>query len=256
MYRGLLVRAAIQLGLINGDDRQSATRFANWVSRYPTLRETKDGKSRTIGFVDIGANSGVWLGHFLTLASEGGVCFNPIVAVEPNALLAGEIESNVHGWGVEIQDFVLTSEDKRVEFVIDADNSRLSRVEEGGSGEFRDGIPLSRLLSRYAEETEWVLKLDVEGHELEVILGLGEKIQHCLAIYFEVGDGSNVAPYQQFGIYEFLRSKGFNLYTLGYDGAPMLSVHPGSLASLASWTHDVLAVNSKLGSDQANWMLG
>lgn len=84
-------------------------------------------------------------------------------------------------------------------------------------GEVRNGVRLRTLLSKHPREIDWILKIDVEGHEQDVLRGLGSTIHNCFAIYFEVGDNSAIAPYQQFGISEYLWEEGFKLYTLGRD---------------------------------------
>lgn len=246
------MRSALKLGLMNGNDENSAARMARWVTRHLSQWSDETRKARPIGFVDIGANEGMWLRHFLKLADSNRRTFDLVIAVEPNTSLSGPLHTNLMGLGVEIEHVVLTDDNKPVQFLTNENNSRLSKVASGDVGEVRNGVRLSKLLSKHPRETAWILKIDVEGHEQDVLRGLGSKIENCLAVYFEVGDNSVIAPYQQFGIYEYLWKEGFKLYTLGRDGSQALPVSPGSLASLASWTHDVLAVSTKLCSDQAN----
>lgn len=236
---------------MNGNDENSAARMARWVTRHISQWSDETRKARPIGFVDIGANEGMWLRHFLKLANSNSRILDLVIAVEPNTSLSSALHTNLMGLGVEIEHEVLTDDDKPVQFMTNESNSRLSKVASGDLGEVRDGVRLSKLLSKHPREMRWILKIDVEGHEQDVLRGLGRKIENCLAVYFEVGDNSAIAPYQDFGIYEHLWKQGFELYTLGRDGSQALPVQPGSLASLTSWTHDVLAVNPRLCSDQA-----
>ena len=252
IHQSLLVRSALKLGLMNGNDEQSAARMARWVTRNLSQGRDETRKARPIGFVDIGANEGLWLRHFLKLANNKSSTFDLVIAVEPNTTLSSPLHANLLGHNIKIEHEVLTDDEKPIQFLTNEINSRLSRVSSGELGEVRTGVQLSKLLSKYPRDLEWILKIDVEGHEENVLRGLGNRIEDCLAVYFEVGDNSAIAPYQKFGIYEYLWNQGFKLYTLGNDGSPALPISPGSLASLTAWTHDVLAVSAKLCSDQAN----
>lgn len=176
------MRSALKLGLMNGSDDNSAARMAHWVNRNLSQWSDQTRKARPIGFVDIGANEGMWLRHFLKLTNSNRRMFDFVIAVEPNTSLSSALHTNLIGLGVEIEHVVLTDDDKPVHFLINESNSRLSKVASGDLGEVRDGVRLSKLLSKHPREMAWILKIDVEGNEQDVLRGLGSKIENCSSL--------------------------------------------------------------------------
>ncbi len=63
-----------------------------------------------------------------------------------------------------------------------------------------------------------VLKMDVEGHELEVLLGSTQLLDNIEIIQFEMG-GTNISSRTYFlDFWLFFRDKPFNLYRVGPRG--------------------------------------
>jgi len=81
-----------------------------------------------------------------------------------------------------------------------------------------------------------LIKLDVQGYELEVLKGCGDKINEIVAVYAEV---NFVEVYENqpefFEIDRFLHSKGFRLYNFYHLSS---SVHSGQiLAGDVMWAN-------------------
>lgn len=109
--------------------------------------------------VDVGANVGLWSKHLVEK-------FKRVVAFEPLQQVYSCLELNVQDLPVEINRFALGSVNDKVEMVYDSENTGSSYVSEIGQG----SIDIKRLddlnLPKFG-----LLKIDCEGHELEVIKG-------------------------------------------------------------------------------------
>lgn len=109
--------------------------------------------------VDVGANVGLW-------AKPLAKVFNHVIAFEPLAPVYSCLEKNVAGLNVEIHKHALGNVNDKVEMVYDAENTGSSYVSNIGKG----SIDIKRLddlnLPKFG-----LLKIDCEGHELEVIKG-------------------------------------------------------------------------------------
>jgi FkbM family methyltransferase len=109
--------------------------------------------------IDVGANVGLWSRPLTKI-------FNHVIAFEPLEQVYSCLERNVVGLNIEIHKHALGSVNDKVEMVYDAENTGSSYVSEIGQG----SIDIKRLddlnLPRFG-----LLKIDCEGHELEVIKG-------------------------------------------------------------------------------------
>lgn len=109
--------------------------------------------------IDVGANVGLWSKHLVEK-------FNRVIAFEPLEQVYSCLEINVKNLPVEINRFALGSVNDKVEMIYDSENTGSSYVSEIGHG----SIDIKRLddldLPKFG-----LLKIDCEGHELEVIKG-------------------------------------------------------------------------------------
>jgi len=109
--------------------------------------------------VDVGANVGLW-------ARPLTKKFNHVIAFEPLAPVYQCLEKNVNGLNIEIHKHALGSVNDMIEMVYNAENTGSSYVSEIGTG----SIDIKRMddldLPKFG-----LLKIDCEGHELEVIKG-------------------------------------------------------------------------------------
>jgi FkbM family methyltransferase len=109
--------------------------------------------------VDVGANVGLW-SRPLTKK------FNHVIAFEPLEPVYQCLEKNVNGLNIEIHKHALGSVNDKIEMVYNAENTGSSYVSEIGTC----SIDIKRMddldLPKFG-----LLKIDCEGHELEVIKG-------------------------------------------------------------------------------------
>lgn len=109
--------------------------------------------------IDVGANVGLWSKHLVEK-------FDRVIAFEPLEQVYSCLELNVKNLPVEINRFALGSVTDKIEMVYDVKNTGSSYVSEIGTG----SIDIKRMdelnLPKFG-----LLKIDCEGHELEVIKG-------------------------------------------------------------------------------------
>lgn len=109
--------------------------------------------------IDVGANVGLWSKHLVEQ-------FNRVIAFEPLEQVYTCLELNVKDLPVEINRYALGSVNDKIKMVYDAKNTGSSYVSEIGQG----NLDIKRLddlnLPKFG-----LLKIDCEGHELEVIKG-------------------------------------------------------------------------------------
>lgn len=135
--------------------------------------------------VDLGANIGYYAMMPLAMHDSAHV-----IAIEPDPTNVDRLQENVRLNGyqgqVEIIDRAVGAE--REEGTLHrAVNSNCHTLAEHGVGDYTDGIsvgvePLPDILDRlgYSMEDVDVLRMDVEGYELEVLRGIGEVPPGCL----------------------------------------------------------------------------
>jgi len=109
--------------------------------------------------IDVGANVGLWAKHLVEK-------FNRVIAFEPLEQVYSCLELNVKNLPVEINRYALGSVNDKVEMIYDSENTGNSYVSNVGKG----SIDIKRMddlnLPKFG-----LLKIDCEGHELEVIKG-------------------------------------------------------------------------------------
>jgi len=127
-------------------------------------------------FVDCGANIGLWT---LAAASWLGPA-GKVFAFEPNpktaARLIRHVESNGLSSIVRVRPCCAGADPGEVAFQCERHHN-LSRIAEPGVATIR--VPVVTLDETLARETVHGLKIDVEGHELAVILGAEQTIRRC-----------------------------------------------------------------------------
>jgi FkbM family methyltransferase len=123
-------------------------------------------------FLDIGANIGVFAANF-----AGFRAIFPglrVYAFEPNPDTAARLRANVEPLGVEVFSVALSDRNGTLEFVDGAVSSVFSTVENASSysiaGE-RRVCQCRRLDDLVIQGRSLVMKIDVEGHEWEVLQG-------------------------------------------------------------------------------------
>jgi FkbM family methyltransferase len=172
--------------------------------------------------VDVGANQGLWLEAFFRAF---GPSINRYFAIEPMAanlscLTSKRGVSNLitfNGCAGAFDGQVALHFDKEITTLASVcnDQSNLgSGVVALGNTRTVKQVKLDTLLAEHGAETVHLLKIDVEGYEVEVIQGIAEKLQQkqVLNIFFEFGT-HNLARGHTFGmLFEMLSKYGFSIY--------------------------------------------
>ena len=155
-------------------------------------------------FLDIGANIGVFAANIASLQ----VLFPnlKICAFEPNPDTAARLRANAERLGVEIFDIALSDRNGMLEFVDGAVSNVFSTVENASSysitGE-RRLCECRRLEDLAIQGHSLVMKIDVEGHEWEVLqgaIGLFEA-NRVRALYLDDFKDARIVPFLD--AYEF-----------------------------------------------------
>jgi FkbM family methyltransferase len=163
-------------------------------------------------YVDIGAN----IGQFAIVGALAVGKAGSVYAFEAHPRTAGFLRENLELNGIS-NTFV-------GQFAIGADFGwvRISDYRSddqnsvGNSGISVPMVPLGSLVTGRID----LLKIDVEGYELFVLKGLGDKIAEVECIYFEVMDKHFSAfGYSFEDIGTFLESNGFTIFELDEDGS-------------------------------------
>lgn len=146
-----------------------------YILRNPTVRLTSllagfAGKGRTM--LDVGANAGF---HTLT----AGLFFRRVVAFEPTPATAARLERNIMLSGhrhISVQRCALSNRTGEATLSVDPGHCGANRIDGGASGQ-TIAVPL-RTLDDLAKEIGRIdfIKIDVEGHECEVLEGAKETI--------------------------------------------------------------------------------
>ena len=109
--------------------------------------------------IDVGANVGLWAKHLVEK-------FNRVIAFEPLEQVYSCLELNCEHLPVELNKHALGSTNDKVTMTYDSENTGGSFVKEVGQGTIDIKTLDSLNLPKFG-----LLKIDCEGHELEVVKG-------------------------------------------------------------------------------------
>jgi FkbM family methyltransferase len=167
-------------------------------------------------FVDVGAN----VGGYTLLAA--GICHAQVIAIEPIPAAIERLTLNIRlnnlAEKVKIIRAGCSSTREVLKFTNDLDvlNRVVAPNENSASGKTLDvkALPLDEILSGLKPV---LLKIDVEGYELEVIRGAKETLQKpsLLAVIVELHGHENRYGFDYRDVHDFLTANGFSPCT--YD---------------------------------------
>lgn len=184
--------------------------FMGFKSMESRLLNLRNAGFNCQGAVDVGAYHGEW--------SRGlrSVWNVPLIMVEPQTSCKPILErfaSNAGEVAAHLELCALGKEAGSVEFLLEETNSRM--VQSGESV----GLPsiqvqvktLKELISLYPEKFN-LLKVDVQGFELDVLEGAGERLQQFEVIILEVSI-IRIGPVPTFyEVMQYMDRKGYRLY--------------------------------------------
>jgi FkbM family methyltransferase len=175
-------------------------------------------------FVDIGANVGI---YSLTLARMrrllSGTHFH---AFEPNPDTFSRLNAHAPELGVRAYNVALSDHEGTLEFVEGAMSNVFTTVENAASWSLpdeRQSVPCKRLDQFELEGDSIILKIDVEGQEMNVLQGAVEFFSRnrIKAVYL---DG-----YKEKEVAQFLERRGFEFF----DGRTLKPAQAGVFSLLA-----------------------
>jgi len=175
--------------------------------------------------IDVGGNEGLYTEALLAKFRE-----TQVIVFEPSkknvGILRGEFGSNPR---VVIEESALSNKNSLSTLYSNGDGSGLASLTKrrldhhGISFDFSEEVICQRFENYWAEKMMSseidLLKLDIEGHELEALMGMGDAINHVKLIQFEFG-GCNIDTrtfFQDF--WYFFQTHGFEIFRLGPLGA-------------------------------------
>ena len=186
---------------------------ASFLSAYRAIFRDEiyafDPKTSAPRIIDGGANIGLatlyWKQHFPNAS---------IVSFEPDPLIFRVLQRNIeeHQYGdVKLVQCGLWSEETELEFQSDgADGGHVNEVSSQDATTHR--VPVTRL-SPYLKEQVDLLKLDIEGAEVEVLLSVAEDLKNVQRIFVEYH--SYVGQEQRLDeMLSVLRNSGFRIHIM------------------------------------------
>lgn len=191
-----------------------------------TTRFLRSTLRRDGTLIDIGMN----LGHFSTLGAEIVGSGGRVVAFEPNPKLCELVAEHVRGQSlsqIEIRNYALGSEEGSVTLTIPGGvvgSSFVSEITNRGSGNYDEQVAVPMRVGaeelREIEGDNLVLKLDVEGAELEVLNGLEPVLRdQIVAAQIEVSPEWLGAEKMR-EMHDLLTRCGFEIFSACKQGAP------------------------------------
>ncbi len=160
-----------------------AERFRRLDDGRPTYQRWKylaalECTDRRGTFVDVGAHVGTW-----SMQAERD--FSRVVAFEPCELTAGIYPHNMRSDHYTLHNVALGSESGAVAAFVDKTDTGDAHVVEGAT------VPL-RTLDSYELEGVDLIKIDVQGYELEVVKGAVDTLLRCKPLV--VVEDKGIAP--------------------------------------------------------------
>ena len=186
---------------------------------------------------DIGANWGHFAIHFATCTGFAGAVHAFEAAPDTAALLRRVIEAAGLGDRVTVHGFGLSASDGALPMV-GGGHTSLARLVPGARGR---AVAVKRLDGLELPPPD-IVKIDVEGHEGEVLAGAAETIGRALPlIVLESWYGAG-----SLGPLRFLAERGYTLYRFAWEDADGLTLdaprEAGTLALLPLLPEDRLAL--------------
>lgn len=189
--------------------------ISNWISR-----RLKPGDL----FIDIGAN----VGYYSLLAAHLVGAEGRVIAIEPSPSIRAKLQNNIDlnsYRNIDVLGYAISSERGKIPFYMGPPesigmSSMLQRDELTYEGEV-ECCPLGDLVDAETWQRAHIVKIDVEGAELEVVkslLPLLPRAHPDLEIYVEISpqwmeDGGDGAE----SLMSLLGKQGFNAYSLPND---------------------------------------
>lgn len=177
------------------------------------------GDQKPVTVLDIGANKGLYTQEIVDRVPDARVA-----AFEPAQANLDLLTERFHGANVKIEPFALASETGSGMLYFDKPGSGLASLTKRRLDHHSKEMGLKEEVKTIRFEDYWVnilekrpieiCKIDVEGHELDVLRGFGEAIDHVRLIQFEFG-GCNIDTRTYFqDFWYFFVERNFEIFRL------------------------------------------
>lgn len=207
----------------NNDDPRVDHNGETWLLRELLAAHRAAGAGRPFVAIDGGANRGDYSRAIFTEARAAGVTAE-VHAFEPSPACGAELRARLGGEkGFHLVPQALSDHPGEATLhdggAGSSQASLVTRAEHTGGATAAITVPLARLgdyLAAQGLARVDLLKLDVEGHEVAALRGLGEllKPEHVDAIQFEYGGAALDAGTTLRDLYRLLEGRGFALAKL------------------------------------------
>lgn len=194
-------------------------------------------------FVDVGAN----VGAYTVLAT--GVRGARSIAVEPLPQTARELEDNIAINGLESHVSVfnggLGSHEGEL-FLTNAQGTTNHIVVGDEPGE-TVAVPIKTLDQLLAGEVPFLLKIDVEGYEMEVLAGAEQTLasEHLQAIIIELNGSGERYGVSNDALHDYTISKGFKAYHYNPFSRSLAATH-ANFTGNTIYIRDVVLIQKRL----------
>lgn len=194
------------------------------------------------GAVDVGAYAGDW-------ALTAHACFDcPVIAAEPQPKQRDVLEKMGRRMPLRVEAIALADRPGVMRFRLEETNSRLVLDSEATDASIIE-VPVDRLdhmLLRHADIQPNLLKVDVQGSELQVLDGAGDKLHQFEVVILEVSL-IRIGPVALFSdVIDYMGHRGYRLYDFLpmyyrpldgalYQGDAFFSRDDSSLVSSLDW---------------------
>jgi FkbM family methyltransferase len=166
--------------------------------------------------VDVGANCGLYTRRLSRLSRK-------VHAFEPSHKMA-ELLRRTSASNVSVHEMALSDHVGDADLFIPKDNDQLiyglaslePRDVSSGQAVFSTKVSIARLDAVIHEEVAFV-KIDVEGHELNVLNGAVELIEHSQPVFLVEAEDRHRAAATRL-LFEFFAARGYRGYFLGEGG--------------------------------------
>lgn len=146
--------------------------------------------------VDVGANKGLYTQYLLELNDK-----TKVIVFEPSRLNTGILKSKFAHTDVVINGCGLSSKNEALTLYSDIEGSGLGSLTKRNLQQFgvdfkhMEQVDVIRFDSYWESKMQRIeidlMKIDVEGHEMDVLIGAGDAIENTKLIQFEFG-GCNI----------------------------------------------------------------
>lgn len=186
--------------------------------------EYKFLKNLKLGTVwDVGANVGDYINM---ITADEIVAFEPIIECR-------EILKRRYGDKITLHEVALSDKERETVIYTTASGSGFSSLYKRNMDFYDVKMNIEQTITTKRGEDYYtkpidLLKIDVEGHELSVMIGFGEKLypQYIKRIQFEYGGANLDSRTNLRDFYELLVPRGYNIYRITQGGLKRLEYNP------------------------------